>query len=406
MSCGPVIGFCSKRRPARANAVSSRTPDSPASTRELDCLTQLAYCGRTNGHCRNRHRHRDPEQSVSSHAVFGCHRLEQRTERLNLHVHRQQAIEQRTLAQTELIDVVGRELLQPRRGRQPILLALRERIRLLELDRLLRFREEIVGLRGSFLRLAIEKAKELLARCVSGAPLDLRAAMRRPLFVPDTRLHSMQPLALYLNGDLFHYLIAHDKFRTASVDQVMAKFRELLGKQGFDVFYGYYEQTHAHNYFPAMLIRNSERVPMPGGDGVPGRGFRDRPIHRVVQDVHDRGIGRDQALHIGKMAWSNSYRAVPEGWHADERHQWAVGSHDGYAELQRAKPGDEHEEPQRDEQEGELHDLGPGRPPDGSRLSPSRGGGSSGFWPSQSRRAPKAKPTIRSIASGSPARIR
>jgi arylsulfatase A-like enzyme len=42
-------------------------------------------------------------------------------------------------------------------------------------------------------------------------------------------------------------------------------------KQGFDIFYGYYDQTHAHNYFPALLVRNSERVPMPGGNGVPGR---------------------------------------------------------------------------------------------------------------------------------------
>lgn len=41
------------------------------------------------------------------------------------------------------------------------------------------------------------------------------------------RLAALKPRALYLNGDLFHYLIAHDKFRTSSVDKVMAKFREL-----------------------------------------------------------------------------------------------------------------------------------------------------------------------------------
>jgi UDP-2,3-diacylglucosamine hydrolase len=41
------------------------------------------------------------------------------------------------------------------------------------------------------------------------------------------RLAAAQPRALYLNGDLFHYLIAHRNFRTASVDNVMAKFREL-----------------------------------------------------------------------------------------------------------------------------------------------------------------------------------
>lgn len=41
------------------------------------------------------------------------------------------------------------------------------------------------------------------------------------------RLAALRPRALYLNGDLFHYLIAHPKFTTASVEKVMAKFREL-----------------------------------------------------------------------------------------------------------------------------------------------------------------------------------
>ncbi|HEX8171512.1 MAG TPA: UDP-2,3-diacylglucosamine diphosphatase [Thermoanaerobaculia bacterium] len=41
------------------------------------------------------------------------------------------------------------------------------------------------------------------------------------------RLAAHKPKALYLNGDLFHYLIAHPKFRTNSVARVMAKFREL-----------------------------------------------------------------------------------------------------------------------------------------------------------------------------------
>jgi len=40
------------------------------------------------------------------------------------------------------------------------------------------------------------------------------------------RLAALKPKALYLNGDLFHYLIAHAKFRTTSVERVMAKFRE------------------------------------------------------------------------------------------------------------------------------------------------------------------------------------
>ena len=41
------------------------------------------------------------------------------------------------------------------------------------------------------------------------------------------RLVALRPRALYLNGDLFHYLIAHPKFVTSSVEKVMAKFREV-----------------------------------------------------------------------------------------------------------------------------------------------------------------------------------
>lgn len=34
-------------------------------------------------------------------------------------------------------------------------------------------------------------------------------------------------------------------------------------KEGFDEFFGYYDQTHAHNYYTDHLFRNSERVPIP-----------------------------------------------------------------------------------------------------------------------------------------------
>jgi UDP-2,3-diacylglucosamine hydrolase len=46
----------------------------------------------------------------------------------------------------------------------------------------------------------------------------------------------LQPRALYLNGDLFHYLIAHRKFYTSSVEKVFARFRE-LADAGIDIHY-------------------------------------------------------------------------------------------------------------------------------------------------------------------------
>ena len=38
-------------------------------------------------------------------------------------------------------------------------------------------------------------------------------------------------------------------------------------KHGFDVFFGYYDQVHAHSFYTPYLIRNSEEVPLKGNKG-------------------------------------------------------------------------------------------------------------------------------------------
>ena len=38
-------------------------------------------------------------------------------------------------------------------------------------------------------------------------------------------------------------------------------------KHGFDTFLGYYDQVHAHTYYPPYLIQNSEEVPLKGNNG-------------------------------------------------------------------------------------------------------------------------------------------
>jgi arylsulfatase A-like enzyme len=38
-------------------------------------------------------------------------------------------------------------------------------------------------------------------------------------------------------------------------------------KHGFDVFFGYYDQVHAHSYYTPYLVRNSLEVPLPGNKG-------------------------------------------------------------------------------------------------------------------------------------------
>ena len=50
------------------------------------------------------------------------------------------------------------------------------------------------------------------------------------------RLAAHKPKSLYLNGDVFHYLIAVPKFRTESIEKVMAKLRELV-ERGVSIHY-------------------------------------------------------------------------------------------------------------------------------------------------------------------------
>jgi arylsulfatase A-like enzyme len=53
-------------------------------------------------------------------------------------------------------------------------------------------------------------------------------------------------------------------------------------KHGFDTFFGYYHQVHAHSYYPRYLLRNSEKVMLEGntGDFYTGEVFSHDLIHR------------------------------------------------------------------------------------------------------------------------------
>jgi arylsulfatase A len=43
-------------------------------------------------------------------------------------------------------------------------------------------------------------------------------------------------------------------------------------KHGFDTFFGYYHQVHAHSFFPNYLLRNSEKIPLKGNTGAFDKG--------------------------------------------------------------------------------------------------------------------------------------
>jgi len=61
-------------------------------------------------------------------------------------------------------------------------------------------------------------------------------------------------------------------------------------KHGFDTFLGYYDQVHAHSYYPPYLIQNSEEVPLEGNHGATGKTYS----HYVIHDAAMKFI-RDHA---------------------------------------------------------------------------------------------------------------
>jgi UDP-2,3-diacylglucosamine hydrolase len=62
---------------------------------------------------------------------------------------------------------------------------------------------------------------------IGDSHIGLSDGSARPIVAWIDRLQALAPRALYLNGDLFHYLIAHPKFVTTSVEEVFARFRAL-----------------------------------------------------------------------------------------------------------------------------------------------------------------------------------
>jgi UDP-2,3-diacylglucosamine hydrolase len=62
---------------------------------------------------------------------------------------------------------------------------------------------------------------------IGDSHIGLTAGSETPISEWLDRLAALRPRALYLNGDLFHYLIAHPKFRTEAVERVFARFRAL-----------------------------------------------------------------------------------------------------------------------------------------------------------------------------------
>jgi arylsulfatase A-like enzyme len=54
-------------------------------------------------------------------------------------------------------------------------------------------------------------------------------------------------------------------------------------EHGFDTFFGYYDQVHAHTFFPRYLIHNSQEVPLTGNTGNPQAG-QTFSQYRIVEE--------------------------------------------------------------------------------------------------------------------------
>jgi UDP-2,3-diacylglucosamine hydrolase len=62
---------------------------------------------------------------------------------------------------------------------------------------------------------------------IGDSHIGLSEGSEKPVIAWIDRLEALRPKALYLNGDLFHYLIAHPKFFTPTVGKVFDRFRAL-----------------------------------------------------------------------------------------------------------------------------------------------------------------------------------
>lgn len=59
-------------------------------------------------------------------------------------------------------------------------------------------------------------------------------------------------------------------------------------KQGFDRFFGYYHQIHAHNYYPEYLYDNSQKVPLPATEDDKTSYTQYRIVDEMKQFIRDQ----------------------------------------------------------------------------------------------------------------------
>jgi arylsulfatase A-like enzyme len=110
-------------------------------------------------------------------------------------------------------------------------------------------------------------------------------------------------------------------------------------EHGFDVFFGYYHQVHAHSYFPRYLVRNSQKVPLEGNTGDPweGQTFSHHLIHgeglKFIRENAHRPF-------FAYLAWTppHGHWGLPDdepAWQKYEDEKWDAADQQGEGDAQK-----------------------------------------------------------------------
>ena len=102
---------------------------------------------------------------------------------------------------------------------------------------------------------------------------------------------------------------------------------------GFDTFFGYYNQGHAHTYYPRYLIRNSQKVPLEGnnGDFLTGETYSHTLIYedslKFIRENKDRPF-------FAYLPWTppHGYWAMPDdepAWQKYKGQNWDAKNQKG-----------------------------------------------------------------------------
>ncbi|VGO13595.1 Arylsulfatase [Pontiella desulfatans] len=85
-------------------------------------------------------------------------------------------------------------------------------------------------------------------------------------------------------------------------------------KHGFDIFYGYYNQGHAHSYYPDCLIKNSELVPLKGNTNhaFKGETFSQYLIHDEAKKFIREHAGKRPFFAYLPYTPPHAYYGIPE----------------------------------------------------------------------------------------------